>query len=334
MGSLFDISDSRISILGRYEEKEGSLFFDNVASGVEFEFEGTSLSLVCRTIPRPRINKNYPMFTILSVMVDGADPLKILAEIHNEKSSDIEVANGLSEGWHHVAIMKTDDPLISTFVLSGVVASELRAFPDTRKKLLVYGDSITAGGDNTVIAGPGLDVVPGMGIGTYTYATLFASMAGMEISVLAQCGMPLANFTGDPNAINMMDIYTHISPQNPHEWDMNRFVPDLVLINLGTNDELGKDFSYDRFVKAYEKFIKEIDGFYKNKKYLLVCGQMNKSEKLVEAVFKVASDLNEEGFSVFAFKAKKARRGHPNVFEHKELADELLDFTKTHLLVS
>jgi hypothetical protein len=329
----YKIDDARIHILGRYEESDGSLFFDNVVSGIEIEFKGTALSLLCRTIPRPRINKNYPMFTILSVMVDGCDPLRIMSEIHNEELSEVEVANGLENKWHHAVIMKTDDPLISTFVLSGVVAEELADRNNKRKKLLVYGDSITAGGDNAIIAGPSLDVVPGTGIGTYTYATLFALMADMEISVFAQCGMPLGNFTGDKTAVNMMDIYTHISPQNQNKWDMKRFIPDLIVINLGTNDELGREFDYAEFAKLYEKFIRELNAYYKNKKYLLICGQMNKSERLVEAVFQVAQDLSDEGITAFAYKTKKARRGHPNVFEHKELAEELFCFAKKASLI-
>ncbi len=332
--SAFSVLDDRIHILGRYAiESDSSSSFDNVASGIEFEFVGTSFSLVCKSLPKPRINKNYPMFTILSVMIDNQNPCEMMVEVHNEEFSEIKIAEGLSDSKHHVIIMKTDDPLISTFVLSKVIADDLVSFQSSKKKLLVYGDSITAGGDNTVIAGPSLDVVPGMGIGTYTYATLFSFMADMEISVFAQCGMPLANFTECENAINMLDIYTHISPQNTDEWEMKRFIPDLIMINLGTNDELGKFFDFDSFVEKYKTFIKSLDHLYPNNKFLLVCGQMNKSDRLVSSIFKVANDLREEGIETFAYEAKKARRGHPNVFEHKELAEELYQFVKKTKLI-
>ena len=329
----YNVSESRIHVLGRYEKKDGAFLFDNVASGVEFSFRGTSLSLICKTLPRPRINKNYPMFTILSVMIDGKEPCRLMAEIHNEDFEEIKVAEGLEEKDHHVLVMKTDDPLISTFALKGVGAEELLPFENHQKKLLVYGDSITAGGDNAIIAGPSLDVVPGTGIGTYTYATLFSFLSDMEISVLAQCGMPLANFTECPDAINMLEIYEDVSPQNKAKWDMGRFVPDLIMINLGTNDELGKFFDYGKFVEVYEGFIRKIDAYYPNKPYLLVCGQMNKKPALVEAVFKVAEDMSKEGIKTLAYQSKKARRGHPNVFEHKELAEELYAFAKKNALI-
>lgn len=163
----FCSNDKRIHFLGRYEIVDDNVFFDNVASGLEFEFTGSSLFLICKTISKPRINKNYPMFTILSVMIDNLNPLEVMVEIHNEDFLSVKIVDNLTIGKHHVTIMKTDDPLISTFVFQGLIADELNSLNfNNRLKLLVYGDSITAGGDNTIIAGPSLDVVPGTGIGS------------------------------------------------------------------------------------------------------------------------------------------------------------------------
>ncbi len=61
--------------------------------------------------------------------------------------------------------------------------------------------------------------------------------------------VPLANFTECETAINVLGIYTHISPRNPNEWDMKRFISDLMMINLGTNDEFGKFFNFDSLCK-------------------------------------------------------------------------------------
>ena len=246
--SLYLANDNCIHILGRYEEKDGALYFDNVASGVELDFVGSSISLICKSIPRPRINKNYPMFTVLSAMIDNHNPVELMVEIHNEDFLEVKIADNLSYSKHHLILMKTDDPLISTFVLKGVIAEKIIPFKSNKKKLLIYGDSITAGGDNTIIAGPSLDVVPGTGIGTYTYASLFALDLDLDFQVFAQCGMPLANFTECSDAINMREIYKDISPQNHHKWDMSKFIPDLIMINLGTNDELGKNYNSQEFI--------------------------------------------------------------------------------------
>ncbi len=70
----------------------------------------------------------------------------------------------------------------------------------------------------------------------------------------------------------------------------------MILINLGrTNDELGKYFDYGEFVEAHKAFIRKVGSYYKGKPFLFVCGQMNKNEKLVDAIFKAAKDLGEEG---------------------------------------
>jgi len=320
-------NENKVNILGRYFVKDNSLYFDNVASGIEFSFYGDFFTISAKTIPHKRINQNYPMYTIISVMIDNTDPLKLPFDIKNEEIKDFSF--NVSLGYHHVVIMKADDPLISTFVLENVSANFIQNKAKRKLNIEAFGDSISTGGDNLIIAGPSLDVVPGTGMGSATYATYLSFKLNANISVLARCGLCLYGASSSDQEVVISKIYDKCSTQNLVDWDMNKYTPDLVLINLGTNDELGDLYTPSNFTSALVQFVSDIHKIYKNKpNYIFIAGQMNKNNDLIEAINASSLILKERDINSYVVLANKARRGHPNVFEHQELADKLYELTK------
>ncbi len=56
-------------------------------------------------------------------------------------------------------------------------------------------------------------------------------------------------------------------------WDFSRFVPDAVLINLGTND-FGKGDPGAAFQSAYLKFVTDLRAHYAKARFYLALGPM------------------------------------------------------------
>ena len=308
--------DNRIRLCGRYFKDNQTFGFDNVASGIEFCFIGTSIHILTKTFARERINKDFPMFSVINVRIDGADYKTI--NIKNDEYTKVLIADKLENTRHNVEILKTDDPLISTFYIKEVFVDGELINPIKRDlNIEAYGDSILSGGDNLIGDGPSLDVVPGTGDGTKTYVTLAADRLNANVSIFSRCGLCLYPASSSDKEIVVSKIYDKVSTQHLEDWDMTNYVPNIIVIGLGTNDELGDLFNKVDFINEYKKFIIELSKAY-SKNILFICsyGYMNKNDLVKESIKEVVSSLKKDNYLIEELELPKAKRGHPSVEEH------------------
>jgi lysophospholipase L1-like esterase len=116
-------------------------------------------------------------------------------------------------------------------------------------------------------------------------------------------------------------------------WDAPRYVPDVITINLGTNDFAQGDPG-PSFVTTYVKFVKKLRGYYPNALVLCGIGPMLSGSDLVQArsyVQAVVRTMNADGDAKVAtvdFAEQVPSDGlgcggHPNVKTHRVMADAL-----------
>ena len=312
--------DNKIKIHGRYYIDNEIYCFDNVASGIEIKFKGTSISLNTKTYARPRINKDYPMFTTICILLDNiVDPLLINLNIDNDDLEEISILKDLENKEHTIKIFKTDDPLISTWGIMDIIVDGVILPIDNEKKLNieVFGDSITSGGDNLIKDGKSLDVVPNSGNGMATYAVFPALELNANINVFSRCGLCLYPASSFDTEVVVSKIYDKVSPVTLKNWDLKKYIPDIVIISLGTNDELGNQFTIDGFKDACINFVLNLEKVYNNNiSYIFTYGYMNKNDDIKKALYKVNEFLKDKNIDSYIVEMPKAKIGHPTVEEH------------------
>lgn len=92
-----------------------------------------------------------------------------------------------------------------------------------------------------------------------------------DLSVFASSGMGLVKGETSNNVLKKY-FYTH---QNSKKWDFNLYQPDIVIINLGTND-LWFGVSETEMSNAYYNFLTSLREKYNNAKFVCVNGMMVK----------------------------------------------------------
>lgn len=327
----YDYSDTLIRYLGRTVAQNGAQVFRNTASGYEVTFYGKKL-----TAKMPNLSGT----TVMSVFVDDeTDP----------KANKIYLGGGevvLAEfdraGVHTVRVQKITEESISVGSLAslmveggGLIATEAKE----SLKIVAYGDSITCGYGNmrpdAAVDGLSADTQNGL----MTYAAIAARELGAEYEAFSRSGIGL--YTNAHNMpYNMKDVYDYISPMSDgsQRWDLSADKPDIVIINLGTND-LGATenkadnipdgfpfYSHDGMRDAYVEFVQSLNEAYgEGVVYFLVGGMMTSGTNT--AMQGAVAILTEAGINAHTvdLPARTGYGGHPTVDVHQAAAAVLAE---------
>lgn len=215
---------------------------------IRAEFTGTSLSV--------KLGRKVD----LAVFIDDK-PVSMKMGVQGT----VPLASGLSEGNHKVKMVarfQADQIVFQGFVLSG--GAKTIAPAKTRGLVEFIGNSITSGSvttngnvsafpwlvgetlgvDRTAISYPGITLVNG-------YYLNFNGLPaiGMEVSYTKTNTPPMRPATTDP--INI-------------PWNFARYTPDMVVINIGTNDGNGAGVPTATFQTSYLNFLKFLREKYPN----------------------------------------------------------------------
>ena len=230
-GELIPAEDSRILKVGRWlSPGDGSLSASWSASYARVRFTGKRLAL------------------------DLASPCRIDVRVDDGKVTSIdakrglwEVVTNLQEGEHEACFALSKWRNTNSLVLHGVVLDygEKLLPPPPRRKLIEFiGDSISAG--------------------TFqNYAWLTAEKLGCDHSQIAIAGIGLLD--GRPNYVSpttgmawqYFKATSDLSRRDVPDWDFSRDKPDLIAINLGTNDD-SKGVKDADFGEGLADFIRKI----------------------------------------------------------------------------
>lgn len=311
----YDITkDSQnIRFIGRMQDVDGGVFCDFTASGIEFKgtFEGEiKLYLSCSAD------------TYFSVYIDGeASGDRYFA---NSGTEYITLATFENAETHTVKILKQTEAQVSLSVLKSLeINGMLDDAPAKREYLIEFiGDSITSGygnlGDNsTKDAGSAL-----WSDGTQAYAFLTAELLDADATVISCSGIGLdKGYTDFCEA----DFYLKQSYYRDAdtEYTDNGNIPDLVVINLGTND-LSCGSGEQAFKQGARDLITGVRDFYgTDVKIVWVYGMMG------TARFEWTKEVLEGFENVYYIQLPQNSRGgnmHPNIETHKQAAEMLAEF--------
>lgn len=208
--------------------------------GVSFEWTASNITLggkmkgnVTAIIDADKMPAQDYSETGINVVVDGdtANPKFIKLE---SGVKSYTVAENLSEGEHTVQIFKNAESIMSLFILKAIKFNGTPEKPaDKTHKIEFLGDSITAG-CGIKASEPG----DWMHFSYNTYASRTARMLDADYYCISNSGWGFARNLKDPTTINRIYELTSDRRDGSLKWDFS-WQPELVVINLGTNDNFG-----------------------------------------------------------------------------------------------
>ena len=307
-------------------------------------FEGTSL----RMLAKPR--SGYFM-----AQIDQAEPFKVA--FRGERDSLVTLATALPDGRHLVRLMYVIEgyeffPEFWGFVLDpGRRLVEAPAFPS--RKIEFIGNSITCGYGNE-----GLCKADHFDYATenhyYSYASITARSLEAQHWVVARSGIGAYRNYGEPKSgspgscMPVQYEYTGYA-WNPdlrkqptflsEQWDFSRYQPDVVCINLGTNDLSTDNYDLQLLKQGYQKLLQQVRRHNPQAKILFLTGSMLGGKELQLArqlLDEVAAEARKAGDQqVYRFdlspiddEAFYGNDYHPNVYEDEKMAAELTAYLR------
>ena len=329
--ALNEVVDS-LKLLGRNTVTSNGIICDHSASGIEFcaYIEGEvrlSVSVSMRTTPAGAYEAN----TYYTVYVDGVRQEKRFNVASGEVT--LTIANFEEGGVHTIRILKQTESQNSLSILKSLKFKGYFEEAPAEKELLIefIGDSITSGYGNLCVNGA---ANPGNALNqdaTQTYAYMTAEKLGADHSLVSYSGIGVAKgwpdflmeefFPADSYCRSTTDAYE------------KSFTPDIVVINLGTNDNT-KGAVATTFITKAKALIKLIrDTYGEDVKIIWVSNMMGSSMQTFSA--KAITALGGEANGLYTCtlpQEQKGGGGHPSIAGHTAAADVLVKFIQEKVL--
>lgn len=245
-------TDPNISFTGRVQYMDdGAVRYDWSGIYVQTDFTGSSISA--------RISEDGESYH--QVFIDG----KLINKIHftGKEPHDVLLASGLGKGSHRLRLQKVTEgergmTTIHSFTAKG--KGTFNAVAPKDRFIEIVGDSYTCGYGSEGEENSHFEVKTENC--DKAYACLIARYFDADYAIVAHSGMGITRNFGGNKWKTMPQRYPQIfDDHDTVSYDFKQYKPDLVIINLGTNDFSVQGAPAD-YVSNYLKFIKTVRGHY------------------------------------------------------------------------
>ncbi len=336
--NTFKLSEDNAKHLGRtYTDGDGTVWLSHSASALEFTFTGTKASVtVCEDIVYGAGSE--PRFAIY---VNDERVEDILLK-EKEKTIDFYSTDSAKET--KVRIIKLSEAANSIFGVKSVSANTTDLVPTAKNDLKIefIGDSITCGyGVDDEVKENHFSTATEDATRAYAYKT--AMNLGADYSLVSFSGHGIiSGYSGDGKIQDQQLVPTFYgkvarnysgSKIVENDWDFSRFTPDVIVINLGTNDNsyVKKDKAKEEeYKKGYIAFLKQIRE--KNPDAFILCTLGTMGNELFypmkHAVDEYKTETGDTNVDSLALPTQSAADGyaadwHPTEKSHIKAADRV-----------
>ena len=314
---------------------------------IRARFRGTAAAVMLADEFKWGTNRNY-----YDVLIDDTTVVKLAPE---QSVTRYEVAAGLPNGEHTINVVKRTEASIGACTFQGFeFAGQILPAPERPGRRIEFiGDSITCGAGNEARVDSDQCAEDGWGQPynnvRLSYGPVLAGSLGAECHVSAVSGIGLIrNYSSQYDARPMPEVYDLLFFERTDSpaWDSSRYVPDVVVIALGTNDFSPGDsdrpiMEVDAWAAACTRFIDRLRGYYPDATIFCASSPMlgdnwptsayKSATDQKTAIAKVVKAFNESGdariYQFFASPIVGMGCGtHPNVSQHATMASQLGSF--------
>ena len=328
-----------VKLVGRTDISDTGIVPHTTASGIAFYSDCSgNIDLTIKG------NKNLFDAQYFIVYVDG-EMHKRVELFHRIKNRSVietlTVAENLEPGLHRIEILReTEEINAYAEFLSIALNGTMTPVVDAPMLIEFVGDSITTGyGAYPFSYADQGDPVdhPSRQAGTKSYAYLTAKELGMDIQVCCTSGYG-AEVGWNYDGVNMQDMYEYTAFHHNREakWDFAR-PADIVVINLGTNDNSASKYKYSvpekQILDGMENLTAIVRGKNPDAAIVWVTGMMGITFKkgLTDMVEKLGGADAGYYFCILP-QGTSGGAGHPNEEEHIAGAETLIEFLKANVL--
>ena len=299
-----------------YTEENGSVAMPWNDSGFAFRFYGTGFILHFAPFADPAV-------PYVRVWLDGCAKRFAIAN-GNEKV----IYEDLEEGVHTVRVMRIVEGMECLYAqkvtLMGNAPAILDAPQERPLRLAFIGDSITCGygvlGNSATV-----------GYVTYeqdssrSYAYMTADLLNAEVQLSGASGKGIvSNCNGNREDMTLRQAFAWKNRQGG-QWDHSTWIPDLTVINAGTNDAWG-GVGDEEFVEVAKKLLGEVRTAYPEKPIIWCYGVMDQTK--MGAVEKAVTEFNAEYGNAYYLGVESMHQvageigggGHPNLNTSKRVS--------------
>jgi len=347
---IFDINQKNVKFIGRTYFYKEALWCGLSGSGISFTFKGTRADITIAgddttqgvvTEGKARLAIYVNHKRVIDTMVEL--PEETFCVYENDVPQEVTVQ-----------IIKLSECPMSTFGIKMLdIQAENGIHPEVDKphKIEFIGDSITCGyGVDLEIADTVFSTTTEDVTRAYAYKTAMGLNSDYSMVSFSGYGIISGYTDSDEKQVNQLvpDYYekmgfSYAKPYGTLElqevpWDFTSYVPDLIVMNLGTNDDSycqDHKSRQEEFSQEYEKFLKQLRQI--NPQATLLCTVGLMGERIYDAVEKAVLKYKENtgDHKIYAIKLKEqlpqdglVTSGHPTEISHTKAAAVLVENIK------
>ncbi|MCR4604317.1 MAG: lipase [Prevotella sp.] len=343
-GNVIKPSDRHIQYVGRISFKNPERpTWNYPGTQIITAFKGTRAQLLCK-----------PGSGYFMAQIDNAEPFKVA--FRGDRDSVVTLCTALPDACHTIRLMYAIEgyemhPEFWGLVVDGPVC-EPPALP--ARTIEFIGNSITCGyGNEATEAGDHFQYETENHY--FSYAQLAARALDARAHIVARSGIGAYRDyngpkTGTPNTCMPVQYeYTGYATdiklrQQPgfeaEKWDFSRFQPDVVCINLGTNDLSTNNYDVKLLRQGYQRLLRLVRQHNSKAKIIFLCGSMLNGKELDIArktLDEIVENAHKDGDAeVYRFdftphngSLKYGADWHPSLWQHQMMGAELTSYLRS-----
>ena len=326
-----------IKTQGRTTLKDGALWLDFSASGIEFSANCEGKVALNLNVKSLKQTDSYGGL-YFTVIVDGVKKDRAQCHITSTGNVELVLAENLTPGNHTFEVYRQTEHRgaevgISSIALNGSFNEKPE---DNRLYIEFIGDSISTGFGALGTTSDSDGGSPKWQDATAAYPFLTAKALGADFSDVCYSGIGAKYGWQDPNMLNFYPYQRWQYDRNT-QYNFNARQPDVIVIALGTNDiamETEKGVTLEQRLAGYQELLDMVREKNPNSKIVWIYGMMKDDDNArIPAIIEENGGAAAGLYSLELGTNTAGAGWHPSAAGQQKFADDLVAFLNSDVLV-